>query len=219
MKLFHQVGRFQGVVIMLSRQVKMSWTEERRWRGAFQRLPHEPNEKAAVEWNGVHLLIRTEWRPCIYPLRKDWYEDAERLRRSIGSDRFDDYLEAARESARFLAISGFPPWTVALKRHGIGEQVFTQFLRSDDFSNIPLVRVWTTLYAHLLNDRGRKLRNSDGCDLQILAMVLPYCDLVMTDSYMANAVKNRDLDRLFRVEVMGSGPSDFRHAAAYLDAV
>lgn len=59
--------------------------------------------------------------------------------------------------------------------------------------NCPFIDIFGSVWAAIENyyDCGRKPRGSDYYDAVILATVIPYCDVVSTDTFMKETVVNR----------------------------
>jgi len=73
------------------------------------------------------------------------------------------------------------------------------------------------ILAHVLSDRSRPLRDSDHADVNMLMFAIPYCDLVITDAFMANVVHQTKLDKKYGTLVLSSKPEDLRKAIHWLD--
>jgi hypothetical protein len=61
----------------------------------------------------------------------------------------------------------------------------------------------------------RQYQDSDKNDIRILSAAIPYCDLVVTDKYMAEAATQRGLGTAFNT-ILPTTPDGIRKATAYL---
>jgi len=67
------------------------------------------------------------------------------------------------------------------------------FMESEELLNIPFVDVNASIWAAIGECylQGRKVKKGDFYDAPILAAVLPYCDVITTDSFMKGTLVNR----------------------------
>lgn len=76
-----------------------------------------------------------------------------------------------------------------LKRQGLSPAQAVSFFQSRELATIPMVDIWAKLWGHLMSNAVRRIPQSgDASDIGILAMTLPYCDIVTTDGYMQKVV-------------------------------
>lgn len=91
-----------------------------------------------------------------------------------------------------------------------------EFTASDDLFGLPAVHTRVQLYAEVLAEKNRKFKDSDPNDIDILTLAVPYCDLVVTAAYMAQAAKRRGLDRAFGTAVVPGTNEGIASAASTL---
>jgi hypothetical protein len=85
---------------------------------------------------------------------------------------------------------------------------FWRFFASDEFRNVPYVDVSCSLRAAALVDPDREPEEGDRYDMDIMAVVLPYCDIVATDRYMKSLIQWLGLDAKYGVEVFSARKAD-----------
>jgi hypothetical protein len=91
-----------------------------------------------------------------------------------------------------------------------------QFIASERLFGLPYWFAETRLYAHVASETQRPYQDSDRTDIKILGAAIPYCDLVVTDRYMANAARQRGLDTAFGTAIVSATPDGLREAAEIL---
>ncbi len=63
------------------------------------------------------------------------------------------------------------------------------FLTSDELLDIPYIDIYCSIHAAIIRHYpNRKMKQGDFYDIPILSSVLPYCDMVTTDSFMKEIV-------------------------------
>ena len=64
--------------------------------------------------------------------------------------------------------------------------MLNRFANSEELLNSPFVDIYGSIWAAIANYyiQGRKISIGDFYDVPILASVLPYCEVVTTDSFM-----------------------------------
>ena len=91
----------------------------------------------------------------------------------------------------------------------IGITKFT-FFDSKELFNSPFIDILCSISQSLqYHHYEREPQNSDLRDIAILASVLPYCDIVTTDSFMKEVVvKTLHLDKKYNCEVFAANRKD-----------
>jgi hypothetical protein len=84
---------------------------------------------------------------------------------------------------------------------------FVRFLLSQEFEEIPFVRIFCLLHATMETEAAEP-KASDYDDTMIAATVLPYCDVFATDGHMKQLIRALKLDRQYNVTVFGSRKAD-----------
>jgi hypothetical protein len=179
------------------------------WEGIFNRNPHEPWTPEPYE-----IDVRFILSPNITEHDRSGKKLLPRLLKKIAPITSARTLEQQTELERKVLISHlFIPvkpdvsdisiggiarmfdyakvwsrWDY-LKGRGLGTPEIDSFLQSQELASIPMVDIQARLWGHLMVNSARRLpRGSDREDIEIMAMTLPYCDIVTTDSYMQKVV-------------------------------
>lgn len=82
---------------------------------------------------------------------------------------------------------------------------FETFLDSDLLRNIPFVDVYTSIVAEA-RYRKRQIKPSDLFDWGIGALVIPYVDVFVTDSALADAIRRSKITSRYKVAVLTDTP-------------
>jgi len=84
------------------------------------------------------------------------------------------------------------------------------FLESDELLNSPYIDIFCSIHAALIKHYpNRKNKQGDFYDVPILATVLPYCDIVTTDSFMKEIiVKKLHFDEEYKARIFSATKSD-----------
>lgn len=84
------------------------------------------------------------------------------------------------------------------------------FLMSEELQNVPYVDIFCSMHAVMgWHYPNRKQRPSDFYDIPILAIVLPYCDVITTDKFMKEIlVKRLDFDNKYKTEIFSATKAD-----------
>ncbi len=85
-----------------------------------------------------------------------------------------------------------------------------KFLKSEELLNSPYIDICSSINAAIATHHpNRKCKGSDLHDVAILATVLPYCDVVTTDSFMKEIiVKILNFDDKYKVKVFSARKND-----------
>lgn len=80
-----------------------------------------------------------------------------------------------------------------------------EFVRSDYFANIPIIKIYSMMWTHLLiSHNHRPIKPSDFLDIKIISTYLPYVDILATDNFMCNTIKDLGLSKEYNTEVFSS---------------
>lgn len=92
-----------------------------------------------------------------------------------------------------------------------------KFANSRYFRRIPMVDIYSRMWTKLLNDfPNRTIKNSDATDVEIISTYLPYVDLLATDSFMTNLVKELRLDKKYQTIIFSSKKEGLKAFEVYL---
>ena len=85
-----------------------------------------------------------------------------------------------------------------------------RFLKSQELLNVPYVDIFSSIGTVMFrNYKDRKPKGSDTQDLQTLATVLPYCDVVTTDGFMKQIlVQELQFDKKYACRLFSCNKSD-----------
>jgi hypothetical protein len=88
---------------------------------------------------------------------------------------------------------------------------FREFLTSQVLYEAPFIDVFCSIYAAMnVYLPNRKPKASDLDDVAILATILPYCDVVTTDTKMKDLCMRAGLHMKYQVEIFSPGVHDIR---------
>ena len=194
------------------------------YRNVLSRDPQEPNEEGPVIRIGSSLaVIGIEWQPRILDVEPSWPNAASEMR---AKGEFPDYettlMRVERECREaIIRDNEWHSWANRYRNSGnhanaMPRGAMDQLIASNALFCVPYLFVYSRLYAHVLSETKRPYKAGDRNDIGILASVIPYCDLVITDSYMAAAVKSRQLDRPFSTKVLAATNAGLEEAARYI---
>jgi len=105
-----------------------------------------------------------------------------------------------------------------LKGRGLSTPDIASFLQSQELASIPMVDIEAKLRGHLMVNLARRApRGSDREDIEIMAMTLPYCHIVTTDSYMQKVVvEDLKLANSYRTTVLSCKLKDIEKLTVML---
>lgn len=91
-----------------------------------------------------------------------------------------------------------------------GTTKVVDFLESDELLGIPYIDIFCSIYAAIIKHfPNRRMRLGDFYDVPILATVLPYCNLVTTDSFMKEIlVKILHFDDKYKTKILSAIKQD-----------
>jgi hypothetical protein len=94
----------------------------------------------------------------------------------------------------------------------------TAFTHSNDFTNIPLLSIEARLLAAILTRYPeRKIKPSDGTDIDALCAYAPYVDVVCTDAFMAEQMRSLGIAEEYGVSVFHAKTSSLRTLRTFLE--
>lgn len=93
----------------------------------------------------------------------------------------------------------------------------TAFTESTDFTSIPLLRIEAHLFASILTRKpDRHIRSSDGTDIDALSAYAPYMDVVCTDAFMADQL--RDVAKGYGITLFHAKTRSLHELKAFLES-
>jgi hypothetical protein len=192
------------------------------WKGGFLDDPQTSNAEKGVKWEGTLFAMGVRWEPrTIGSSGAGWAARCEALRAGGRYATREAALAEIGEELRDWAIAcnTSKPWMYswgATLDGGVDQKRIDAFIRSEAFLELPYPSIIRRLYARVLSDKSRRLKDSDYTDMVILALAIPYCDLVIADSFMANVAKELKLGTEFSVTILPGGNDGLREAAGWL---
>lgn len=116
------------------------------------------------------------------------------------------------EFLRTYCRLGGPPSAARLRE-------VTDFTQSGEFTNVPLLSIEARLFAAILTRYPeRKIKPSDGTDIDVLSAYLPYMDVVCTDGFMAGQMRSLHIAEEYNVSVFHGRTSSLRAVATFLES-
>jgi hypothetical protein len=92
---------------------------------------------------------------------------------------------------------------------GESQGAVTQFVASGLIRTMPSVFIYAHMWAKLLVDfSSRQVKPSDETDVEIISTYLPYVDVLATDTFMANLIRNLHFDVKYRTVVFGASTEE-----------
>ena len=214
-----EIGQMQTLlaVAALNQQPYFEW--EGLWRAAFGTDPMDSNEERGVRVGKSLFLAGVPWRPQTI-LREGWAEARQKERATGRYATFEAALADVQQESKDDAIDDnvYRSWAMYWgdDEYPMPRKWVDTFLAEDGLARLPLHDIQGQMLAQVLSDQGRTLRDSDAVDIEILSMALPYCDLVVTDTFMASLVKGLKLDRAYGALVLPAGNEGLEQAARWL---
>jgi hypothetical protein len=94
----------------------------------------------------------------------------------------------------------------------------TAFTQSNDFTNVPLLSIEARLLSAILTRYPeRKIKPSDGTDIDALSAYAPYMDVVCTDAFMAEQLRTLHIAEEYGVSVFHAKTSSLRALKTFLE--
>lgn len=214
-----EVGQMQTLlaVAALNQHPHFEW--KGLWRAAFAKNPMKSNEQCGVRVGKDVFMMGVPWRPQTI-LRPGWARNLEQARSAGRYATFQAALADVQQQIKDDAISDnqLRSWTMGWVdyEHPMPRSWVDTFLADDGLARLPLHDIQQQMFAQVLSDHRRTLRDSDAVDIEILSLALPYCDLVITDTFMATLVKSLKLDNAYGALVLPATDQGLLQAAQWL---
>lgn len=213
-----EITQFQTVVEVARRSGRTPYPRRLLWRAAFGKEPHASNEKHGVRVGGDLFLLGVPWQPSTMNT-PGWASRVEPSRAAGHYATFDAALDELRAELRERDLEDDRRYSWANKwgdYEPLAPAAVTAFIESSEYGELPVNDVLTRVGARVLSDRGRALKDSDAADMRIMATAVPYCDLVVTDKYMASVVNALQLGEKYGATIIPSSNQGLREAAMWL---
>lgn len=143
-------------------------------------------------------------------------QQLDALRKNIVSSNVNYSRQLEREleaqSKFFLDIKKYKISWVFKKDN----QKIEEFIKSEHFKCLPIVEIYSQMWTKILTDRNRSVKGSDATDVEIISAYLPYVDIMATDSFMANIIRNLGLDKKYKTMIFSSKNNELKTFEDYL---
>ena len=160
---------------------------------------NDPDQR--VERSGISVdahLENHDFRQSRHGTAKELEELRQRI---LGKVTYERQVELEQETQRNGFIETYLRFCGAVSEEK--REQLKAFTESDDFKRIPLLRIEAHLFASILTRKpNRQIKPSDGTDIDALSAYLPYMDVVCTDAFMADLM--RDLAREYGVKMFNA---------------
>jgi len=212
-----EVARFQAY--RAAREfLKLPREEAPEWQDAFEDDPHEPVDNRTVHLGKGRALATIAWQTDSSPPtpvkymndRKaangkfSWPDLPVRIR--VQKDGLIQCLYGSRINECSIGEAGllWDSW----QSLGAPEERLADFLKADELRNCPFIDILSTLSAALDCEKGRGPREGDALDTLIMAVVLPYCDVVATSKDMVALLIQTGLVKSYRARLYSAKPQE-----------
>lgn len=83
-----------------------------------------------------------------------------------------------------------------------------EFYLSEEFKNIPYLKIASKMYARIVTEKNRIIKNSDKMDVEQMSILLPYCNYILTDAELKTRIEQFKFDETYNVKVFALKNSD-----------
>jgi hypothetical protein len=143
-------------------------------------------------------------------------KELEKLRQRLfqGKVTYDQQLKVEQQAQRGQFVETYASFCGPISEDKRKE--LTAFTQSTDFTSIPLLRIEAHLLASILTRKpNRQIKSSDGTDIDVLSAYAPYMDVVCTDAFMADQL--RDIAKEYAITLFHAKTSSLRKLKAFLE--
>jgi hypothetical protein len=187
------------------------------WKLGFN---HDPNTKDDRTVLDGRFLIGVPWGredPC-----PDYSDSLEHERRAGLLGSFEEELRRCQDAQRRSAIEEqrYGSWASSWAPPGYQRPTRAEILavlESPELFDLPFPRCSTLLRASLLSEKHRRFRASDAVDIRFASRALPYCDLMVVDSNLADRIKRLKLDKEMGTRVESAGTKGIEAATNWIN--
>jgi hypothetical protein len=144
-------------------------------------------------------------------------KELEKLRQRLLQDKvtYDRQLKVEQETQRDQFVQTYYRSCGPVSEEKRKE--LTAFTESTDFASIPLLRIEAHLFASILTRKpDRRIKPSDGTDINALSAYAPYMDVVCTDAFMADQL--RGIAKEYGITLFHAKKSSLRELKAFLES-
>jgi hypothetical protein len=147
-----------------------------------------PDERIALYGISVDSHLETR---NFRQSRRQTATDLEALRQRLLPETvtYEQQLQSERQAQRDEFLRSYLRFFRPRTEETIKE--LKQFTESDVFAATPLLRIQAHLFASILTTKPtREIKSSDSTDIAALSAYAPYMDVVCTDAFMADQIRN-----------------------------
>jgi hypothetical protein len=142
--------------------------------------------------------------------------ELEKLRQRLlqGKVTYDQQLKVEQETQRDQFVQTYCSLCGPVSEQKRKE--LTAFTKSNDFRSIPLLSIESHLFASILTRKpDRRIKPSDGTDIESLSAYAPYMDVVCTDAFMADQL--RGIAKEYGITLFHAKQRSLRELKAFLE--
>jgi len=183
-------------------------------------IDYERREKDEFEAIGREVIKEycekpMEWSRLVLESKKGT------INACMGALAIQSIINQIRSDSLLEQMSGYDNYTRLLLlfdkliKIGIDPQnpdMIARFLESTELLDSPFIEIYSALWAIIAECRriqGRDTRGSDLYDVPILAMALPYCDIIATDKFMKEVNNNLlKFNDKYKTEIFSASKED-----------
>jgi len=80
-----------------------------------------------------------------------------------------------------------------------------EFAFSEKYQSLPTIEIYSKMWSkRLVSHSNSSVKSGDKTDIEIISAYLPYVDILATDRFMANIIRDLKLDKIYKTEVFDS---------------
>ena len=144
-------------------------------------------------------------------------KELEELRQRLLRDKvtYDQQLKVEQKTQRDQFIQTYCSFCGPVSQEK--QKELTAFTESTIFTSLPLLRIEAHLFASILTRKPtRQIKPSDGTDIDALSAYGPYMDVVCTDAFMAEQLRN--IAKEYGFELFNARNDSLRTLKAHLES-
>ena len=155
----------------------------------------------------------------VHKLRQSRYgsaQELEKLRQRLLQSKvtYGHQLKVEQETQRKQFVQTYNLFCGSASKEQLKEVI--AFTESTGFTAIPLLRIEAHLWAAILTrNLTRQIKSSDSTDIEALSAYLPYMDVVCTDAFMADQL--RDIAKEYGTTMFSAKTGSLRELKEFLE--
>jgi Ni,Fe-hydrogenase I large subunit len=104
------------------------------------------------------------------------------------------------EQNRVINLLGMP-LSLWKRYHKSGLSGYLEFLRSNDFKQLPHIEIASYMTADLFTSKRKSIEVGDPTDISNISTLLPYCDYILTDRDQMNRIRRLGIDKKYSTKI------------------